>query len=90
MNRHPYIPKEPNVPPFTDAQIRELTDIVFLKEIEAVPCDAIFIFGGTHPGHWEVPIEAYRKRICKQFIVTGGISPAGVKHVKWECGQTLF
>jgi uncharacterized SAM-binding protein YcdF (DUF218 family) len=88
MKQQPLIPKEPNVPQLTDEQISELTEIIFLKEVEVVPCDAIFIFGGTHPGHWEVPIEAYNKGLGKTLIVTGGFSPTGVKHAAWEYGET--
>jgi uncharacterized SAM-binding protein YcdF (DUF218 family) len=84
LKQKPFIPKEPKVPELTDTQISELTEIVFLKEAEVLPCDAIFIFGGTHPGHWEVPIEAYRNGLSKTLMVTGGVSPTGEKYVMWE------
>jgi hypothetical protein len=86
----PVIPKEPQkVPDFTEKQIEWLTEIIFMKATEIEPCEAVFIFGGTHPGHWEKAIEAYESRLGKTFIVTGGVSPTGVKHEKWEdAGKT--
>ncbi|MGM1049283.1 MAG: hypothetical protein ACQEXX_24530 [Bacillota bacterium] len=81
----PQIPKDPVVPELpelTEVQINELTDIVFLPK-EISPCDAIFVFGGTHPGHWEATIDAYNKGLGKMIIVTGGVSPTGIKHENW-------
>ena len=49
------------------------------------PCDVIFVFAGTHPGHWEKSIEAYLKKVmAKKIIVTGGVSPTGIKHGAWN------
>ncbi|MCT1403733.1 hypothetical protein M4D81_32530 [Paenibacillus sp. p3-SID867] len=56
----PQTPKDPIVPELTEVQINELTDIVFLSK-EILPCDAIFVFGGTHPGHWKATIDAYNR-----------------------------
>jgi hypothetical protein len=78
----PQIPKDPVVPDLTEVQINELTDIVFLSK-EILPCDAIFVFGGTHPGHWEATIDAYNRGLGKMIIVTGGVSPTGIKHENW-------
>ncbi|OME92281.1 MULTISPECIES: YdcF family protein [Paenibacillus] len=78
----PQIPKDPVVPELTEVQINELTDIVFLSK-EISPCDAIFVFGGTHPGHWEATIDAYNRSLGKMIIVTGGVSPTGIKHENW-------
>lgn len=83
MNK-PMIPKEPMVPALTDRQMEELTTIAFLPESDLTPCDAIFVFAGTHPGHWERAIDAYRRGYSKRIIVTGGVSPTGVKHSAWE------
>ncbi|MBM6616334.1 YdcF family protein [Bacillus suaedaesalsae] len=69
------IAKEPNTPNFSDDQIRELTDIVFLEEKLPSPCDVIFVFGGTHSGHWEKAIEAYFNGLGNKLIVTGGFNP---------------
>lgn len=80
----PIIPKEIKAPALNQRQIEELTNIVFLPEMEPVPCDAIFIFGGTHPGHWEKAIEAYKKGYGQKIIITGGVSPTGVKHPDWN------
>ncbi|MCT2536211.1 YdcF family protein [Aquibacillus koreensis] len=80
----PIIPKETQVPNLTSRQIEELTNIIFLPAIEVPSCDAIFVFAGTHPGHWEKPIEAYKKGYCQKLIVTGGVSPTGVKHPDWK------
>lgn len=84
----PFIPKEPMVPELTDDQIDKLTAITFLEEVKPESCDAIFIFAGTHPGHWEKAIEAYHNGLSKQIIVTGGVSPTGVKHLDWKDKNT--
>ncbi|MFD1738717.1 YdcF family protein [Bacillus salitolerans] len=80
----PLIPKEMKVPDLNSRQIEELTNIVFLPEVEPTYCDAIFVFAGTHPGHWEKAIEAYKKGYSQKLIVTGGVSPTGVKHPHWK------
>ncbi|MFS0838629.1 YdcF family protein [Paenibacillus sp. 1P03SA] len=79
----PHISKDPEVPELNEIQINQLTNIVFLGN-EIAPCDAIFVFGGTHPGHWESTIDAYKKGLGKKIIVTGGVSPTGIKHKDWE------
>lgn len=84
----PLIPKEPDVPELNDYQIEKLTEITFLEQIEPSYCDAIFIFAGTHPGHWEKAIEAYKLGLSHQIIVTGGVSPTGVKHPDWKDPDT--
>ncbi|MDH5160596.1 YdcF family protein [Heyndrickxia oleronia] len=66
------ISKEPETPQFTAEQIRELTNIVFLEEKQPSPCDVLFVFAGTHSGHWEKAIQAYNKGLGNQLIVTGG------------------
>jgi uncharacterized SAM-binding protein YcdF (DUF218 family) len=86
--QRPIIPKEPIVPNLNNKQIEELTNIIFMQETDPEVCDAIFIFAGTHPGHWEKPIEAYHKGLSKQIIVTGGVSPTGVKHLDWKDKNT--
>ncbi|MDF2958516.1 MAG: hypothetical protein K0S39_251 [Paenibacillus sp.] len=86
MKPQPRIPKDPAVPDLTAIQIARLTEIVFLDP-KVVPCDAIFVFGGTHPGHWEATIEAYREGLGQKIIVTGGVSPTGVKHEAWQDEQ---
>jgi uncharacterized SAM-binding protein YcdF (DUF218 family) len=88
MRPLPLIPKEPIVPDLTPEQIAELTEIVFLKAEEPVPCDAIFVFGGTHPGHWEATIEAYNRGLGRTIMVTGGVSPTAVRHAAWEDDRT--
>lgn len=80
----PLIPKEVEVPKLTSKQIEELTDLIFLPEENDKKCDAMFVFAGTHPGHWERTIEAYHNGYCKSVIVTGGVSPTGVKHPDWK------
>ncbi|MFD0681902.1 MULTISPECIES: YdcF family protein [unclassified Paenibacillus] len=84
MYKKPQFPKDPEVPNLTRQQMNELTEIVFLKQQEPVPCDAIFVFGGTHPGHWEKTIEAYQADLGKTIIVSGGVSPTAVRHPEWE------
>ncbi|MGN7358117.1 YdcF family protein [Paenibacillus sp. SAF-054] len=72
----------------TKHQIERLTEITFSEYIEPTRCDAIFIFAGTHPGHWEKAIEAYRSGFGQHLIVTGGVSPTGVKHPEWPDPNT--
>jgi uncharacterized SAM-binding protein YcdF (DUF218 family) len=82
---NPLIAKEPeSVPEFTKKQIDWLTDIAFYYDEKPEPCDAVFVFGGTHPGHWEKAIEAYHTGLSSTFVVTGGVSPTGKKHAAWE------
>ncbi len=68
-------------------QIDQITEIVFLKEITTQKCDAIFVFGGSHPGNWQAPLEAYRQGLGNQIIVTGGTSLHGMKHPSWNYGD---
>jgi hypothetical protein len=79
----PLIPKEPPVHELTEGQIEQLTQVVFLSTCALKPCDVIFVFGGTHPGHWEKTLEAYHQGLGPRVIVTGGVSPTGVKHADW-------
>lgn len=83
---HP-TPQEPVVPELTSKQIEELTDIVFLPIVAPEPCDAIFIFGGTYPGHWQQAIVAYHKGYGTRVIVTGGVKPNAFRHPTWPDAQ---
>lgn len=78
------IPKYPEVPKLTDKQIDEITEIVFWKEVEPRKCDAIFVFGGSHPGNWKKPLEAYQKNLGDCIIATGGSSSSNLRHPEWE------
>ncbi|MGD6803642.1 YdcF family protein [Rossellomorea aquimaris] len=80
----PLISKEPISPEFTERRVKDLTTIVFGERIEPKKCDALFVFSGTHPGHWKKAVEAYHRGLCDQVIVTGGISITGVPHPQWE------
>ncbi|MGF2615831.1 YdcF family protein [Rossellomorea vietnamensis] len=84
----PIISKEPDTPQFTETRVKDLTTIVFGERKELKNCDALFVFSGTHPGHWEKAIEAYQRGLCKKVIVTGGKSLTGVPHPNWGC-ETL-
>ncbi|TDQ40783.1 YdcF family protein [Aureibacillus halotolerans] len=78
------ISKEPKVPILTTEQVEQLTKVVFLEPISPTSYDVIFVFAGTHPGHWEKTIEAYQLGLGKKVIVTGGVSPTGIKHPDWK------
>ena len=81
----PIIPKSPEVPKeFSNKEISFLTQSVFGKIIESQPCDVLFVFSGTHPGHWEKAIEAYQKGYVRRIIVTGGRSLTGTPHPDWN------
>ncbi len=85
---NPIIPKTPDVPELTVEEIHFLTEVTFGEQTSLVPCDALFVFGGTHAGHWEKAIEAYQKGLVKKIIVTGGISPTGTPNPSWVHGKT--
>lgn len=83
----PIIPKTPDVPELSAEEIDFLTEVTFGSQILPVHCDALFVFSGTHPGHWEKAIEAYQKGLVKKMIVTGGLSLTGTPHADWQ-GET--
>lgn len=78
------IPKYPEVPKLTNKQIEHITEIVFFNEIKPKKCDAIFIFGGSHPGNWQKPLEAYQNGLGDRIIATGGGSLSNMRHPEWE------
>ena len=59
----------------------------FSKRNNTTKCDVIFVFGGSHPGNWQAPLEAYRQSLGNQIIVTGGTSLHGMKHPSWNYGD---
>lgn len=79
-----YIPKEIKTDYLTQSQIDSLTDIVFLRETLPQESDLLFVFAGTHPGHYEKAIIAYHNGLAPTVLVTGGVSPTGVKHKTWS------
>ncbi|KEK22696.1 YdcF family protein [Bacillus gaemokensis] len=81
------IPKYPEVPHLTEKQIEEITNITFFNTVPIQQCDAIFVFGGSHPGNWKAPLQAYQEGLGKQIIVTGGTSLHGMKHPSWSYGN---
>lgn len=80
----PIIPKEPIVPSLNSQEIEYVTTLVFGEEIEPKKCDVLFVFSGTHSGHWEKTIEAYNKGLSDKIIVTGGRSLTGTAHPDWK------
>lgn len=64
-----------------------MTETTFGRECAPQICDALFVFSGTHPGHWEKAIEAWQKGYAKTIIVTGGRSLTGQAHPDWK-GET--
>lgn len=84
----PIIPKSPEAPEtFSPEERVFLTETTFGLVCEPSVCDALFVFSGTHPGHWEKAIEAWQKGYVKTIIVTGGRSLTGRAHPDWE-GET--
>lgn len=51
------IPKFPKVPPLSAEQIQALTTLTFYQDVEPEPCDAIFVFGGSHPAIGNSPFK---------------------------------
>lgn len=86
----PIIPKAPEAPKEFSLEERHfLTETTFLPSVEPEKCDVLFIFSGTHPGHWEKAIEAWEKGYVEVIIVTGGRSLTGEAHPDWvDKGQT--
>ncbi|RIW38521.1 YdcF family protein [Bacillus salacetis] len=83
----PIISKEAAVPKLNERKISDLTEIVFGKRKEVKRSNAMFIFSGTHPGHWTKAIEAFEMGLCRNIIVTGGKSPTAVPHPEWIDGS---
>jgi hypothetical protein len=84
----PIIPKETEMPQLDKKQLEQVTDLTFYERTTLKKCDAIFVFSGTHPGHWEKAIEAYKLDLAPKIIVTGGRSLTGISHPKWEGRQS--
>lgn len=80
----PIIPKESVMPELSLEEMSYVTSIVFGEEETPEICDVLFIYSGTHPGHWEKAIEAYHGGYAKDIIVTGGKSLTGVPHPDWD------
>lgn len=69
--------------------IQEMTAIVFDYPAPPVrPCDAIFVFGGSHPGLWQTAARAYHAGLGKTIIATGGHKPGVIHHPAWADGTT--
>ncbi|GEK66371.1 YdcF family protein [Leuconostoc mesenteroides] len=81
---NPIIPKSPEVPKLSESEIEFLTNTVFGPKKSIIKCDALFVFSGTHPGHWEKTLEAYNETGVDKIIVTGGNSLTGKKHPEWQ------
>lgn len=72
------IPRFPETPPLSDAQVSALTRIVFLDPPgEPEACDLIFVFGGTHAALWRAAAEAYDRGLGPRLLLTGGVNPRG-------------
>jgi uncharacterized SAM-binding protein YcdF (DUF218 family) len=83
----PIIHKEIEMPALNQKQLEYITEMTFSRRETIRKCDAIFVFSGTHPGHWEKAIKAYNLNLASKIIVTGGRSLTGTAHPKWE-GRT--
>ncbi|WP_175989169.1 YdcF family protein [Bacillus sp. Marseille-Q1617] len=81
---NPIIPKETDMPQLNKKQLEQVTELTFHQGVRPKKCDAIFVFSGTHPGHWEKAIEAYKLNLAPLIIVTGGRSMTGISHPEWD------
>lgn len=81
------IPKYPEVPELTSEQIRQITNVVFMPDIQIEPCDLIFLFGGSHPKAWETTYQAYKNQLGNRILVTGGNKPGAHRHISWQYGN---
>jgi len=67
------IPRFPETPPLSEAQVAALTQVVFLDDPgEPEACELIFVFGGTHPALWRATAEAYHRGLGPRLLLTGG------------------
>lgn len=83
------IPREPEMPILSLADMNTITMVVFGPKLAVPRCDAIFVFGGIHPGHWLTTIQAFRHNLGDLIIVTGGQSrTAGVGYQE-KVGQNM-
>lgn len=80
----PVIPKEPTMPELSTEEMSYVSTIVFGENKKPEQSDVLFVYSGTHPGHWEKAIEAYHNGYAKDIIVTGGKSLTGVAHPDWD------
>ena len=72
------IPRFPETPPLSEAQVGALTRVVFLDEPgEPEACELIFVFGGTHAALWCAAAEAYHRGLAPRLLLTGGVNPRG-------------
>lgn len=83
----PIIPKTPAVPKLSEEEIAFLTNLTFGELVSPRVCDSLFVFGGTHAGHWEKAIEAYQSGLVRHIIVTGGVSPTSTPNPNWQYGK---
>lgn len=82
-----YIEKYPEVPHLTDKQIQEITEAVFCEDVPKRSCDAVFIFGSSHPSTYQNAFELYKEGFVKNIIITGGLSKSKDKHKDWVYGD---
>lgn len=80
----PIISKTPIPPILDNKMILFLTNTIFGKWDTLKACDLLFIFGGTHSGHWEKAIEAYQKGLVNTILVTGGNSLTSKTSLEWQ------
>jgi len=73
----------------TPTLLQEITAIVFDYPSQPIqPCDVIFVFGGSHPGLWQMAAAAYHNGLGKGIVVTGGQKPGVQHHFTWSDGNT--
>jgi uncharacterized SAM-binding protein YcdF (DUF218 family) len=83
------IPKRPEPPELDEEETRHVTDVVFGPPSLLAPAEyeAIFVFGGSHPGIWETAIDQYRLKACARVFVTGGSKKSAIRHESWAYGN---
>ena len=68
-------------------EIALLTEAIFLRGAQAAPCDILFVFGGTDPGHVQATLAAYHRGLAPQVVITGGVKPGAPRHPAWPGGM---
>jgi len=82
------IPKRPIAPIFLTNYLDHISDVVFGSNDKIYPCEAMLLFGGSHPGLWETSIKEYNLKIFQYIFVTGGNKGTAQKHETWTYGNS--
>lgn len=81
------LPKILPTEPFTPDEVAHITQVVFGTPDAPPSAEALFVFGGTHPGSWQVATELYRRLGPRLVFVSGGFKASRHSHATWTHGD---